>query len=249
MSSCAFNGLFYYPDKNDFDPPTGVEEIRLNFKKDQQFVSNFYSCEEANTSIFFLHGNAGDLKNWSGVADIFQDAGYNFFIMDYPGFGESDGKSKHKTVKASAQIAFDYFIELPEVKNTKILLMGFSLGGNLAQLIGHDNQERIDAMLIEGAFIDHNAVAASRVPRPMKFSAYLLVNNAVRGKRLMKEWYKPLLIVHSTEDAACIYEMGKEMYERSPSEQKELWTIKGKHLAGLSLYREEYLQKVADLMK
>lgn len=240
--------MFYYPDKDSFDPPEGVKEIRLNFKKEQQFVSNFYPCENAKTSIFFLHGNAGDLKTWSGIGDIYQEAGYNLFMMDYPGFGESDGKPKHNTVKASAQIAFDYFMELPQVKDTKILLMGFSLGGNLAQLIGRDNQDRIDAMVLEGPFIDHNTVAASRVPRPMKFSAYLLVKNAVRGKRLMKEWHKPLLIVHSTEDASCVYEMGKEMYERSPSENKELWTIKGKHLAGLSMHRDEYLQKVADLM-
>lgn len=250
ISSCGFNGLFYYPEKESFDPPAHAEEIKIQYhKKHGSFTSNFYKNDSAKTSIFFLHGNAGTLKSWSGVADIFYEAGYNFFIMDYPEFGESEGKAKHKYVKLAAQLAFDYFIELPEVKNTKVLLMGFSLGGNLAQQVGHDNQDQIDAMLLEGPFIDHNTVAASRTPRPMRFSAYLLVRNAVRGKRLMKTWNKPLLVVHSKEDVVCEYKMGKEIYERSPSHHKELWTIDGKHLAGLTLYRDQYLQKVQQLME
>jgi len=180
--------MFYYPDKDTFDPPAHADEIKIRYhKKNGLFTCNFYRSKEAKVSIFFLHGNAGNLKTWSGVADIFYDEGYNFFIMDYPGFGESEGDPKHKNVKHSAQLAFDYFIDLPEVKNTKILLMGFSLGGNLAQLIGRDNQDRIDAMVLEGAFIDHNTVAATRVPRPMKFSAYLLVKNAVRGNQQFSE--------------------------------------------------------------
>ena len=43
--------------------------------------------------------------------------------------------------------------------------MGFSLGGNLATKIGVDNQDNLDAMVIEGAFNNYRDVGIDHTPK------------------------------------------------------------------------------------
>jgi fermentation-respiration switch protein FrsA (DUF1100 family) len=106
-----------------------------------------------------------------------------------------------------------------------------------------------DAMLIEGAFESHKTIAIDRVTRPLKFAPALLVKDAVKGKKLIASWNKPLLVIHSTDDPVCVYKNGKTLYENAiGTQQKELWTIKGPHLAGLGLNFDKYLEKVEKLV-
>jgi pimeloyl-ACP methyl ester carboxylesterase len=250
VSSCAFNNMFYHPNVDAVStPPDAISEY-ITYGESDSIHTLFYANESAKASIFFLHGNAGNLGAWSEVADLFYQANYQVFIIDYPGFGNSSNKAKHKAVFESTQLAVEHFKTLPGVRDSKKLLMGYSLGGNLAVKVGFDNPNTFDAMLIEGAFESHKTIAIDRVTRPFKFAPALIVKDAVKGKKLIANWNKPLLVIHSTQDATCDYEMGKTLYESAiGTTQKELWTIKGPHLAGIGLNFEEYLEKVAALVE
>lgn len=248
VSACSFNNLFYYPDTEAVPPAEKGEDVYLSWNEKDTFHGVFYSSEKAVGSIYILHGNAGSLTGWIHVAEIFQRAGYNAFIIDYPGFGNSDKKPRHNRTIAAAQAGFDYFKERPEVKGTQKILLGMSLGGNLATKIGVDNQEFLDAMVLEGPFSSHRKVGMTRVPPFLRPIAFFGVRSRIKGQQLMKKWKKPLLVIHSEEDKVCPYEQGVELYERSTSIEKELWTIQGKHLRGLTNYRAEYLQKVKQLI-
>lgn len=249
LSSCAFNNMFYHPDPATVNTPPDAVSQYIKYGETDSIHSLFYEQKNATASIFILHGNAGSLTSWSEVADLFYQANYQVFIIDYPGFGNSTNKAKHKTVFEATQKAVEHFKNLPGVNDGKKLLMGFSLGGNLAIKVGHDNPDLFDAMLIEGAFESHKTVGVKQVTRPLKFAPYLFVKDVVKGKKLIASWNKPLLIVHSKQDAVCDYKMAQTLYESAiGTNQKELWTIKGPHLAGLGLNFDEYLEKVHDLI-
>ncbi|MCG8576885.1 MAG: lysophospholipase [Flavobacteriales bacterium] len=244
LTSCSFNRLYYYPNTNEVPPSETAEDVYLEWSKTDTFHGLFYHAEAAETSIYFLHGNAGNLSGWRHLAEILWKDGYNVFIIDYPGFGNSDKTPRHKRVQQSAQKGLDYFIKRDEVKNTKKILFGMSLGGNLATKIGVENQGVLDAMILEGPFNSHRDVGLTRVPKALRPIAYFGVKNKIKGEKIIKEWYKPLLVVHSEEDQVCLYRMGKELYENASSIEKELWSIKGKHLRGFAEYRKEYLKKI-----
>lgn len=249
LGACAFNGSYYQPNTNKVHDFPDAESIYIPYGKQDSIHSFFFKQEDPVASLFLLHGNAGNLTSWGEVGDIFFQAGYQVMIIDYPGFGNSTGKASHKNVFPATQAAADYFLDHEQVKGTKKVLMGFSLGGNLAVKIGHDNPELFDAMLLEGAFESHKAIAVDRVPRPFKFAPYLVVKNAIKGRELIKTWNKPLLVIHSKDDAVCSYEMGKSLYENAiNTSQKELWTINGPHLAGLGQNFNVYLAKLKTLV-
>lgn len=248
LSSCAFNPIFFYPDQAVTQQPTGTELFTLEYKTGKSVKCLFYRVEKPIASVYFLHGNAGNLNSWNPLMEDIRSAGFQVYIIDYPGFGDSDGKAHYKDVMHCAQLGFDDFIARPDVQGTKKILMGFSLGGNLAVKIGVDNQEKIDAMVLEGPFTSQKAIGADRTPRPMKFSAYMIVKNSVNAKKLIQQWEKPLLIVHSKDDVVCPYEMGETLFNNAKSVQKEFWPITGRHLGGIKQNPELYFQKVEALI-
>lgn len=244
FNSCAFNGLFYQPEAAVIAVPRNVESIKIPYTETDSVHALFYKHIEPKSSIFFLHGNAGSLNGWQDVAEIFHNANHQVFILDYPGFGEAQGKPGAKNTSLAAEAAVNYFLQMGQVTTGKKVIIGFSLGGNLAVEVGTNHQKDFDLMVIEGAFTNHKAMGIDRTPRPLKFAPFLLVRSPIKAQKRIASWEKPLLVVHSTEDNVCPYKMGVTLYQNSPSKNKELWSITGPHLAGLSLQSSVYLRKI-----
>lgn len=248
LQSCAFNGFYYFPDKSPVVASNQATEFHLKYDKEKTIHSVYFKKENPKASIFILHGNGGSLTGWQSVAEMLWNEGYQTYMIDYPGYGNSEGKAKHKNVISSAQLAFEHFNNLPAVQGTKKIIMGFSLGGNLALKIGADNQEQLDAMVIEGAFNNYREIGIDHTPKILRFAPYLVLGSKFKGEEEIKKWNKPLLVVHSTDDNVCPYWMGKEIYENADSDRKEMWTIKGPHIAGFANYSSQYLMKISNLV-
>ena len=242
------NILFYYPDTTEVEASAVGEDIYLEWEPGKKFHSIFYKAENAKASVYFLPGNAGNLTSWKSIGEILMEEGYNVFLIDYPGFGNSDKTPRHNRIQKAAQVGLDYFLNRSEVSDSKKLIMGMSLGGNLAVKIGVENQDKLDGMIVEGAFSSHRKVGFSRMAPVLRPLAFCMVRNTIKGERIIKKWKKPLLVVHSEEDKVCLYKFGKELYENCSSAEKELWTIQGRHIEGLALYREEYMNKMDSLV-
>lgn len=246
---CAFNKKFYQPDSTKVATPPDAESVYVKYGENDSIHALLYTRPKHDRAIFMLHGNAGNLTSWHAVADLFYQANYQVFIIDYPGFGNSTGEASHTNVIASTRAATNFFLNHPRIKSCKKVLMGFSLGGNLALKIGAENQESFNAMVIEGAFSNQKDAAAEKFHKPFKVLPKIFVKNKINGEALISKWKKPLLIIHSQDDNVCSYEMGKKLYHAANSTQdKELWKINGPHLAGISLQPEVYLYKIKELI-
>ena len=170
LESCAFNKQFYQPDTEKVQTPPDAESIYISYGENQDSIHCFfYEKKEPIASLFFLHGNAGNLTGWHSIADLFYQAGYQVFILDYPGFGNSSGIPTHSDVMISTQKAVDFFVNHPKISSTKKLLAGFSLGGNLALKVAAENPMLFDAMFLEGAFSSHKDISASGFPFLLRF--------------------------------------------------------------------------------
>lgn len=249
LTGCSFNSFYYFPDTNKVVASPNAIEYYIPYDGDKKIHTLFFKQDYPIASVFILHGNGGSLGGWQSVAEMLWEEGYQAYIIDYPGFGNSDGKPKHTAVIESTQKAFDHFISLPGVDSTKKIIMGFSLGGNLALKIGPDNQEYLDAMVVEGLFNNYRDIGINHTPKILQFAPFLMLGSKFKGEETIKNWTKPLLVVHSKEDHDCPYEMGKEVYENAASEKKELWTIDGPHIAGFAKYQEQYFYKIRRLIE
>ncbi len=97
------------------------------------------------TPIIILHGLMGGLSNFAGVVDYFPNQGYRVIIPELPLYTNTILKTN---VKAFARFVKDFIIALGE---TKVVLLGNSLGGHIALYFSKMYPELLRAMVLTGS--------------------------------------------------------------------------------------------------
>lgn len=195
-------------------------------------------------TLYFLHGNAGNIVYNYLLMEPFVKKGFQIFMIDYSGFGFSQGKSKRKFVLTDAKDGLDYLLSRADIKHDKLIMYGQSLGGHLAVVSGTQNQDKIDGLVIEGAFTSHKDAANDRVP----FLSRIFVREMYSAEKNIGKYKKPLLIIHSTEDKTIPYKHGERLNQLA-NEPKEFYTIDGRHVYGPLLYGDSIAEKLVELVR
>jgi dipeptidyl aminopeptidase/acylaminoacyl peptidase len=197
-----------------------------------------------NVTLFFLHGNAGNIMGHYAVAVPLVQKGYQVFIFDYSGFGFSEGKATRSNVLKDADAALKYLVAREDVKNTQIVVYGQSLGGHLAINIAARNPQLIDGLVTEGAFSSHDDIAA----RYAGFFGRMIVNEQYSGLKAIKKYHKPLLIIHSVSDEVIPYYMGEKLFSKA-NNPKSFYQIDSCHICGPLYYTDSINAKILRLVK
>jgi abhydrolase domain-containing protein 13 len=103
-----------------------------------------------------FHGNAGNIGHRLPIAKVLTaDLGYNVFFVEYRGYGFSSGDPNEKGLNIDAQTALDYVRGREDLRNSKIVIYGQSLGGAVAINLVHRNQKEGDiaALVLENTFL------------------------------------------------------------------------------------------------
>ena len=87
--------LIFFPEKLEKEYKFGFNETfeELNFKTGDNVLLNgiLFKADTSKGLIFYLHGNAGSLKSWGEIARTYTDLNYDLFMLDYRGYGKSEG--------------------------------------------------------------------------------------------------------------------------------------------------------------
>lgn len=200
--------------------------------------------EVPKISVFALHGNSGNLNSQYRRFIELTKYGFQIFLFDYPGFGYSEGKSTRANAVVDSYSVFDFFKNLDEIKNTPKVIYGQSIGGNFSIPVATRNQDDIEGLVLEGTFISFNAIANRKVP----LLGGLVIKENDDNRMNLKNFKKPVLIIHSREDKLIPLEMGKQLYENA-NDPKEFFEIDRPHISGISYYGKEISEKMYKMIK
>jgi abhydrolase domain-containing protein 13 len=109
-----------------------------------------------NVTIVMFHGNAGNIGHRLPIAKVLaEDLGYNVFFVEYRGYGFSSGDPNEKGLNIDAQTTLDYIRGRDDLRNSKIVIYGQSLGGAVAVSLVNRNQTEGDiaALILENTFL------------------------------------------------------------------------------------------------
>ena len=245
VSGCSFDSTFFPIDERPDDISyAGQEKIVLK-SADGKDIHHVLIKPQANSkaTIFVFHGSGSKVSNWMKLLEPLVENGYQIFLMEYRGFGNSEGDASHKNVAADANRAFLYLISREDVKNKPLVIMGQSYGGQLAINVAARYPEHVDALVTEGAFTSFRSIAVYTTPAIGKPFTWTFFRNPYSSAELIKEASMPKLIIHSREDDVVPFFMGEELFDIAVG-NKEFWQIQGKHADALVDQPKEFVSRL-----
>ena len=230
--------------KDTIDLGFTIESVMFKSKNGNNLNGWFLKPKNktATITLLHLHGNAGFLlSQYQAISPLLKN-GFQIFMFDYSGFGFSDGEATRKNVLTDALSALDYIKARPDVKNTKLVIYGQSLGGHLSAVIATQRQSDIDGLVIEGAFSSHKDIGSYTVP----IIGRILVKQGYCATKSIKDFHKPLLVIHSTEDEVIPFYMGKKIFDNANA-PKEFYEVKKCHICAPIYYADQISNKIKNM--
>jgi fermentation-respiration switch protein FrsA (DUF1100 family) len=165
-----------------------------------------------------LHGNGGNVTHRGLSARSIVAAGSSVLLLDYRGYGKSEGTPSEKGLQQDAEAAYDWIVAAGYAPK-QIVIHGESLGTAVATYLAARRGSA--GLILEAPMTSAKAVAGRVVPwiGPLFVSGY---DNMSR----IKDVHVPLLIIHGDGDEVIAYQFGQKLFEAA-NEPKSFWTIRG----------------------
>jgi fermentation-respiration switch protein FrsA (DUF1100 family) len=183
--------------------------------------------------LVFFHGNGGNISDRVESIRQFHDLDLSVFIVDYRGYGRSEGTPSEAGTYLDAEAAWAYVRSELGVAADRIVLFGRSLGAAVAIELATRHTPK--AIIVESAFSSIPAMAAATMPLPVgPFLRTRYDNLAKIG--LMP---CPVLVVHSRDDEIIPFRQGEALFDAAP-EPKAFVELRHGHNEGFILSGERY---------
>lgn len=222
--------LFYYPAGGPTPVPTGLagaEPVWFSSADGTRLYGWFIPAQDgsdpaAAATVLHAHGNAGNIQDHLYFSEFLPAAGFNLFIFDYRGYGQSEGSArKREDLIADTHAALDAMLARDDVNRRRIGLFGHSLGGSIGLNVMADRPE-IRCAVITAAFTSWREMAASAVgssrPGPIARSlAALFIKDSCRPIDAIARIERPILILHGDADPIVPISHGRRLAEACPS--------------------------------
>ncbi|HPT29239.1 MAG TPA: alpha/beta hydrolase [Bryobacteraceae bacterium] len=196
----------------------GAEDAWITTRDGVKLHGWFASPPEAKLATLFLHGNAGNVTHRVQAILAIREAGSAVLVLDYRGFGKSEGSPSESGVTMDAEAAF-VWLQKRGFPPKRIVLHGESLGTAVAVDLATRNQ--CAGLVLEAPLTSASAVAGTVVP--------LLGRTLISGFDSLSRISRvkaPLLVIHGTRDEVIPFRMGQELFDAA-NEPKQFWAVEG----------------------
>ncbi len=238
--------MLYYPTRQIDQTPDQLgfkyENVTLTTSDGVRINGWYLPCgHEARLTILFFHGNAGNISDRFEKLAVLRELGVNTFIIDYRGYGRSEGKPNEEGTYRDAQAAYDYLTGrarppamsrvaatplhagAPHLAPRSIVAYGESLGSAIAADLA--NKVDVGGLILEEAFTSTGDVGQKMFPfLPVRW----LVRNKYDTLSKLPRIKVPLLIVHSRDDEFFNMRHAQRLLAAA-NEPKRLVELRGGH--------------------
>lgn len=246
--------LFYWPEKGLRGTPDqlGIEYQPVNLTTDNNlklhgwhFPSRAKQTSQPKGLIYYLHGNAENIStHFMGMTWITKH-GWEVFILDYRGYGISEGNPSISGVHHDAYMGLKWAMARAAEQKMPLIVLGQSIGGATAvTLVANASaaeQQQVSGLIIDSAFSGYRRIAREKLSGswltwlfqyPLSWT---FTDRYSPEKNLAKlPENLPLLILHSCADEVIPCSHSQRLYKQA-KEPKTYWQAEeGRHIEMLS---------------
>ena len=188
--------LIFFPDKLDaqhrFSFAASFEEVWVE-NEGVRLHSLLFTKKESKGVILYFHGNAGSLNSWGGIYEDFQRFPYDLWIVDYRGYGKSEG-----LIQSEEQLHTDaeavYQAVMKRYQEKEFLIYGRSIGTGVASQLAAKHPPKM--LLLETPYYNFPDLVGTIYP----FVPSLLVKYKLGNDQHVKDAPYPIYLFHGDQD-------------------------------------------------
>ena len=243
LSGCS--QLLFYPERGLPLTPDNAHlpylDVTLTAADGTQLRGWFLPAKEGvavKGTVLHLHGNGGNMSWHLGGTWWLPEQGYQVLLLDYRGYGLSQGEPSLPAIYQDIDAAFDWLNKAPEVQGKPLVVLGQSIGGALAvhYLAEHPRQRaRVKALVLDGVPASYREVArytlgTSWLTWPFKRPLSWVIpdtDSAINGMPRLAG--TPMLLFQSMDDTQVPLYNGISLYQAAPP-PRVLQLTRGAHV-------------------
>lgn len=231
--------LLYFPIRELAATPRALgldyEDVHIVTEDGVRLHGWFVPAPAPRATVLHLHGNGGNISHRLERVALFQRLGLDALLIDYRGYGQSEGKPGEQGTYRDALAAWRYLTETRGAASTAVIVHGESLGGAIAAWLAARTNPA--ALVLESSFTSAAALGAEVYPwLPVR----LLARHRYPTEAHLAAVRAPVLVIHSRGDDIVPFAHGEALYAAA-AEPKRLLEIRGDHNAGFLVSRAQYL--------
>jgi pimeloyl-ACP methyl ester carboxylesterase len=239
--------LIYYPhipSRQHAQKPNfsgfAFEDVHLKTQDGTKVHGWFVPCPDSPhaPTVLFLHGNAGNISHRVERLEIFRDLGVHVLLLDYRGYGQSEGVPNETGTYQDALAAYQWLVQEKGADPKQIVLYGESLGTAIA--VDLAARQPCGGVVLEAPFTSIGDMAQKMFPvLPVR----RLVSKIARIQA-------PILIFHSRHDEVIPFHHAERLAAASHA---ELVNLQGGHsdlfLVSAERYKQAMRQFLTDALR
>jgi len=245
---CGF--LYFFQEHMIFRPEKLPADYKFEFNQNFQEINIrtvdnvllngvLFKADSSKGLIFYLHGNGSSLKSWGKIAKNYTDLKYDLFMLDYRGYGKSDGN-----IRSQEQLFNDVQIIYNSLKlkyeENKIIVLGYSIGTGLAARLASTNNPKM--LILQAPYFSLKDLVKHSYPGiPIFLLRYKLETN-----KYIPCCKMPIVIFHGDHDEAIYYNSSVKLEELLKQNDK-FFTLKGQRHNKMS-DNPEYLMDLKEIL-
>ena len=193
--------------------------------------------------LLWFHGNAGNLSHRFDMIGGLMELPVQVFIIDYRGYGKSEGSPSEKGIYLDARAAWDYLTVERRLPADRIIIFGKSLGS--APAVDLASKVEAAGLIVQSGFTSAADMAATILP----FLPSALLRTKMDSAGKIAAVACPKLFIHSPVDEVVPYKLGRRLFEAAPEPKRFYEVARASHNETYIVGGKPYFEALRDFVE
>ncbi len=221
----------YEPKQFHLDP----EDVFFKAPDGTKIHSWWFDSQQSSPkgTFVFLHGNAENLTSHFVMLSWLPERGYNYLIVDYPGYGLSDGAPSPEANVAAAMNAIRWVSQNKDPR--PLIVYGNSMGGIVAMRAVQElaGEIPLKALIVDGTFSSFQRIGRQILSKHwltwlVQWMPYLVLSDRW-APDVASISPLPLLVLHGRQDRVIPFAAGEKVFSEAKTPKTFLEVPEGGH--------------------
>jgi fermentation-respiration switch protein FrsA (DUF1100 family) len=219
--------IIFHPGKlsKDFKFKLSPDDDEVFLKtSDGMRINGLYFDGTRHAVILYFHGNAGDLSGWRFAAEDFTALGYPVLMIDYRGYGKSEGHFSEDGFYRDAEAAYAYLTNIKGFATQDIIVYGRSVGTGVAVELA--SKHKVNGLVLESPYTSFGQLANEKLPF---FFPSLYLDYKFNNVEKIGSVTCPVILIHGERDSLIPPSHSKRLQSKIKSKSKLILVPQGSH--------------------